>query len=398
MKYIVVLGDGMADEPLAELDNKTPLAYAKKPNMDYLAKKGTVGMVKTVPENMLPASDVANLSVIGYNPREYYTGRSPLEAVSMGVSMSSTDVALRCNLVTLSEEATYSEKTMLDYSAGEITTEEAEELIEAVRAELETELCKYYAGVSYRHCMIWDNGEVEQKLTPPHDITDKKINDYLPKNKMILEMMEKSYEILKNHSVNKRRKEEGYSPANSIWLWGEGTKPELSDFETKYGKKGSMISAVDLLKGIGICVGLDSIDVEGATANIHTNFLGKKDAAIQELRNGKDFVYLHIEAPDECGHKGEVENKILSIELIDKKVVGPLIEELKEFGEYSILVLPDHPTPLHLKTHTPNPVPFILYNSIAEKDSGVLLYSEEEAEKTGVYIEEGHTLMGIFLK
>ena len=398
MKYVIVLGDGMADEPLAELNNKTPLAYAKKPNMDFLAQRGMVGMVKTVPEGMQPASDVANLSVIGYDPKKYYTGRSPLEAVSMGIEMSDTDVSLRCNLVTLSEEEIYAEKTMIDYTAGEITTGEANELIESIQKELANEIFKYYVGISYRHCMIWANGEINQKLIPPHDIPDKKITTYLPANKMLLDMMERSHIILKEHKINKARMERGLKPANSIWLWGDGTRPTLDKFEDKYGKKGSMISAVDLLKGIGICAGLDSVDVEGATANIHTNFTGKKDAAIQALKNGKDLVYLHIDAPDECGHRGDIADKVHSIELIDEKILAPLIEELKALGDYCILLSPDHATPLRLRSHTSEPVPFVIYNSTAERDSGVTAYSEEEAKKTGIFIEEGHTLMAQFLK
>lgn len=399
MKYVVILGDGMADYPVPQLDNKTPLQYAKKPNIDELAKKSVIGLVKTVPDGIPPGSDAANLSVMGYSPKKYYTGRSPLEAVSMGIELSDTDVALRCNLVTLSEHEDYANKTMIDYSSDEISTEEAKVLIEAVNQALKTETITFYPGISYRHCMVWDNGKTGLGCTPPHDILERKITDFLPKESsgLLLDLMIKSYDILSQHPVNIARQQKGLRPANSIWLWGEGKKPMLSSFKEKYSISGSVISAVDLLKGIGICAGLTSIDVEGATGNIHTNFSGKAAAALEALKTD-DFVYVHIEAPDECGHRYEVENKPRSIELIDEKVVGPILEGIKAFGDYRILVLPDHPTPLSLRTHTSEPVPFILYDSTDEKVSGVTGYDEEQAKTSGVFIEEGYTLMDLFIK
>lgn len=399
MKYVVILGDGMADYPVPQLDNKTPLQYAKKPNIDELAKKSVIGLVKTVPDGIPPGSDAANLSVMGYSPKKYYTGRSPLEAVSMGIELSDTDVALRCNLVTLSEHEDYANKTMIDYSSDEISTEEARVLIEAVNQALKTDTITFYPGISYRHCMVWDNGKTGLGCTPPHDILERKITDFLPKESsgLLLDLMIKSYDILSQHPVNIARQQKGLRPANSIWLWGEGKKPMLSSFKEKYSISGSVISAVDLLKGIGICAGLTSIDVEGATGNIHTNFSGKAAAALEALKTD-DFVYVHIEAPDECGHRYEVENKPRSIELIDEKVVGPILEGIKAFGDYRILVLPDHPTPLSLRTHTSEPVPFILYDSTDEKVSGVTGYDEEQAKTSGVFIEEGYTLMDLFIK
>lgn len=400
MKYIVMLGDGMADLPFEGLGNKTPLQCAKKPNIDYLAQNGKVGMVKTVPDGIAPGSDVANLSVMGYNPKKYYTGRSPLEAVSIGIQLADTDIAFRCNLVTLSDDKNYADKTMVDYSSDEITTAEATELIKCVNEHFKTSEIEFYAGISYRHCMVWHNGLQGLGLTPPHDISDKKITTHLPKNEVILDMMVKSYDLLKNHPINIARVERGLRPANSIWLWGEGTRPAISKFYDKYQINGSVISAVDLIKGIGICAGLDSIEVEGATGNINTNFLGKGQAAIDQLLNkNKDFVYIHVEAPDECGHRREVENKVRAIELIDEQIVGPLIRALDIAHEqYCILVMPDHPTPLALKTHTSDPVPFIIYTSNEKIDSKVNSYTEEEAQKTGLFVSEGHTIMDIFLQ
>lgn len=401
MKYVVILGDGMADYPMEQLDNKTPLQYAKKPNIDMLAKKGTLGLVKTVPDGIAPGSDAANLSVMGYTPKIYYTGRSPLEAVSMGIELLPTDVALRCNLVYLSEEEPeYADKTMIDYSSDEISTEESKVLIKAVNDALKTDSITFYPGISYRHCMVWSNGKTGLGCTPPHDILEKKISEYLPKEEsgLLLDLMKKSYGILKDHPVNKARREKGLRPANSIWLWGEGKKPALSSFKEKYNKTGAMISAVDLLKGIGLCAGLESIDVEGATGNIHTNFLGKAKAAIEALDSGKDFVYVHVEAPDECGHRYEIDNKVKSIELLDSQVVQPILEGLKKFDAYRVLVLPDHPTPLSLRTHTSEPVPFVLYDSTKEINSPAVVYDEAEAKKTGVFIEDGYTLMDLFIK
>jgi len=401
MKYVVILGDGMADYPMPELDNKTPLQYAKKPNIDMLATKGTVGLVKTIPEGIAPGSDAANLSVMGYNPQIFYTGRSPLEAVSMGIALSPTDVALRCNLVYLSEsEDDYADKTMVDYSSDEISTDESHILISAITAALKRENITFYAGISYRHCMVWSNGKTGLGCTPPHDISERKITEYLPKEEsgLLLELMKKSYDILKNHPVNLARKARGLRPANSIWLWGEGKKPALSSFQEKYNITGAVISAVDLLKGIGICAGLDSINVPGVTGNVHTNFIGKANAAIEAIDSGKDFVYVHVEAPDECGHRYEIDNKVKSIELLDSQVVGPILEGLKKYDQYRVLVLPDHPTPLSLRTHTSEPVPFIIYDSTKELSSPATCYDEFEAKKTGVYIDDGYKLMDLFIK
>ena len=398
MKYAVILGDGMADTPVPMLGGKTPLEAAEKPNMDLLAKRGELGLVKTVPDTCKPGSDVANLSVMGYDPARYYTGRSPLEAVSIGIPLKDSDRTFRCNLVTLSEEEPYAEKTMVDYSSDEISTPEADELIRAVDEALRTDLIRFHTGISYRHCMVWDGAPQDFTLTPPHDISDRKIADYLPRGSRadaVLAMMEKSYALLKDHPVNAARRARGLRPANSIWLWGDGSKPQLPAFREKYGVRGAMISAVDLLKGIGICAGLRSIDVAGATGNIHTNFDGKAAAAIQALtQDGDDFVYIHVEAPDECGHRGETENKVRSIELIDEKIVGPLMRAL-EGQPHSILVLPDHPTPLAIRTHSGDPVPYILYRT-GGTGSG-LAYTEANAASAGVFGEPGHTLMDRFL-
>ncbi len=398
MKYIVMLGDGMADYTIEALGGKTPLEAAKKPNIDRLAKGGELGMVKTVPEGMKPGSDVANLSAMGYDPLKCYTGRSPLEAVSIGVEMSETDVAFRCNLVTLSDEPEYENKTMLDYSSGEITTAEAAELIRAVDAVFRNDEILFYPGISYRHCMIWHEGPVGLDLTPPHDISDRKVTDYLPKNPVILDLMKRSYEILKNHPVNQARIARGLNPANSIWMWGEGTRPAVSGFEATYGVKASVISAVDLIKGIGICAGMKVIEVEGATGNIDTNFTGKGVAALETLLEGQDLVYIHVEAPDECGHHGDLEGKIRSIELIDEEIVGPLLSGLEKAGEdYAILVMPDHPTPIAIKTHISDPIPYLLYRSNAPADSGVETYTEKTAQATGRYVARGCELMNRLL-
>ncbi|MBQ8426258.1 MAG: cofactor-independent phosphoglycerate mutase [Clostridia bacterium] len=397
MKYVVILGDGMADYRQPFLQNKTPLMIANKPYIDSLAKRGEVGLAKTVPCGMKPGSDVANLSVLGYNPHDCYTGRSPLEAASIGISLKDTDVTARANLVTLSDEPIFEDKTMIDYSAGEISTAEAKELVVYLAEKLNDEKHKLFAGVSYRHCYVIDNGEMAVDLTPPHDITGKPIKEYLPKSKAglhYLEIMKKSVELLKDHPVNKARIKAGKRPASSLWFWGEGTKPTLENFEKKFGIKGGMISAVDLLKGIAKINGMKVIEVEGATGNYDTNFSGKANACLKALRDGLDLVYLHMEAPDECGHQGDAEHKIFSIEEIDKKVVAPIIEGLKEDGEdFAVLVCPDHPTPLSIMTHCADPVPYIIYKSNKQTDSGVSGYDEEQAKSTGVFIENGYELM-----
>jgi len=399
MKYIVMLGDGMADYPVEALGGKTPLEVAKKPNIDRLARGGRLGMVKTVPDGLKPGSDVANLSAMGYDPLKCYTGRSPLEAVSIGIQMDDTDVAFRCNLVTLSDDAEYAEKTMVDYSSGEITTAEAAELIRAVDEAFRTDEILFYPGISYRHCMIWHQGPVGLNLTPPHDISDRKITEYLPQNPVILDLMKRSYEILKDHPINQDRIARGLNPANSIWLWGEGTRPGVTGFEAAYGVKASVISAVDLIKGIGLCAGMKVIEVEGATGNIDTNFKGKGEAALKTLLDGQDLVYIHVEAPDECGHHGDLEGKIQAIERIDQDIVGPLLKGLEEAGEdYSILVMPDHPTPISIKTHISDPIPYLLYCSTDVTDSGIDTYTEKTGKSTGVYVEPGYLLMQQLLK
>ncbi len=399
MKYVVVLADGAADTPVAELNGKTPLEAANKPNIDELARHGEVGMVKTVPEGLPPGSDVANLAVFGYDPQKYYTGRSPLEAVSMKVPLELTDTTFRTNIVTLSDEPNYEDKTMVDYSSDEISTEEARELIKYVNENLGTDEYEFFGGFSYRHLMVWHNKKNEFSLTPPHDISDRVIGEYLPKDETILNLMKKSYDLLKDHPVNKARIERGLNPANSIWIWGNGTKPNLNTYAERFGIKGAVVSAVDLIKGIGYCAGLDVIDVEGATGNVHTNFEGKAEASVNALKNGSDFVYIHLEAPDEAGHRHEIDNKVKAIELIDSKIVAPVVEYLKGCGEdYSILVMPDHPTPLATRTHSSAPIPYILYSSKNPTDSGCTAYTEAEAEKTGVFVEQGHTLINKLLE
>ena len=401
MKYIVVLGDGMADYPIEEFGGRTVLDVANKPNMDYMASHGELGMVKTVADGFKPGSDVANLSVMGYDITKSYSGRSPLEAASIGVKLKDTDVTFRTNLVTLSDEDKYEDKTMVDYSAGEISTEEARELIEAVNKELHTDVINFYAGISYRHLLVWDGGSTNVKLTPPHDISDKKIGGHLPKGDnadKLLEMMKKSVEILKNHPVNKKRIADGKRPATSIWTWGEGTKPDIENFYAKFGKKGSVISAVDLIKGIAILAGMNSIEVEGANGNYDTNYKGKADAAFDALtKDNCDFVYIHLEGPDECGHRGEAENKKYAVEMIDKKVIGHLRDKLNKSGiEYKMLVLPDHPTPVCLKTHVSDPVPYIIYDSRELCEQINRSYSEKSAKAGGKYIDKGYKLMEHF--
>lgn len=402
MKYAVVLYDGMADYPVPELDGKTPMELAKKPLFDGLAKKGRVGLVKTVADGLKPGSDVANLSVMGYDPSVCYTGRSPLEAVSIGVKMLDTDVSLRCNVVTLSDEENYEDKTMIDYSAGDISTAEAAEIIKSVQEHFGNDEFTFYSGVSYRHCLIVRNGTTDLgTMTPPHDISGRVIGQYLstsPNAEKLIAMMKESYNFLKNHPVNLKRIAEGKRPANSIWLWGEGRKPMLDSFEKLYGVKGSVISAVDLLKGIGICAEMNTPEVEGATGYIDTNFEGKAQAAVDEWKSGKDLVYLHFEAPDECGHRNEPQNKIRAIELIDEKVLSVILDYLDNCGEdYKVMILPDHPTPIVTKTHARDPVPFMIYHKNGEIDSGVDSINENTAKATGDFVSFGPSLMKEFL-
>ncbi len=400
MKYIVVLYDGMADYPVPKFDGKTPMELAKKPNLDRLARNGEVGLVKTVAEGLKPGSDIANMSVLGYNPKECYTGRSPLEAVSIGVNMADTDIIFRCNLVTLSDEKDYEAKTMVDYSAGDISTADATEIIKSVQEHFGNDIFSFYAGVAYRHCLVWKNGTLDLgSMTPPHDISGRVIGEYLSKSENaqdLITMMKKSYNFLMEHPVNKRRIAEGKRPANSIWLWGEGTKPSLPDFKAKYGVDGSIISAVDLLKGIAKCANMAAPDVDGATGYIDTNFDGKAECAIEELKT-KDFVYIHLEATDECGHRNEPDNKVKAIEIIDEKILGKLLSALDEYADYKIMVLPDHPTPIVTMTHASDPVPYMIYRKSTAKDNGIESFTEINAKNTGNYIDIGYTLMDKFI-
>lgn len=393
MKYVVILGDGMADEPIESLGNKTPLEKAATPVMDALAAESEIGLVHTIPEGMKPGSDTANLSVMGYDPKVYYTGRSPLEALSIGVPMKDTDVALRCNIVTVSEEEPYEEKTIIDHSSGEISTKEAAVLLEAVKKELENDIYKFYVGTSYRHCLIWEKGQVVE-LTPPHDVLGRVIGQYLPADEALRRMQKKSYEILANHPINLARKAQGKNPANSLWFWGAGTKPILTSFEKKNHKKGVMISAVDLLKGIAVGAGMDNICVEGANGGLDTNYEGKAQAAVDALvKKGYDFAYVHVEAPDEMGHQGSIERKIKAIENLDGRVIRLVKEGLDASGEdYRMLVLPDHPTPIRVRTHTSAPVPYLFYDS-RKKQQNTWKYNEREAGESGNYIAQGHKIM-----
>lgn len=399
MKYIIVLGDGMADEPIAELGEKTPLEYAKTPYMDKISKKAKIGLAKTIPEGMKPGSDTANLAVLGYDPEKYYTGRSPLEALSIGVDMEEGDIAIRCNIVTVSDdELPYEEKTIIDHSSSEISTEDAKILLEAVKEEMEDDIYQYYLGTSYRHCTIWKNGKVVD-LTPPHDILGKVIGEYLPEDEKLREMMKKSYDILNNHPLNVERAKKGLNKANSIWFWGAGTKPALDSFESKFGKKGAMISAVDLLKGIAVGADMNNIEVEGADGTLETNYEGKAQAAVKAVtEDGNDFVYIHVEAPDEMGHQGSVERKIKAIEYLDGRIIGPVFDQMKRLGEdFRMLVMPDHPTPICIRTHSANPVPYMLYDSTKEEDH-TWNYNEKEAKESGNYLEKGYMLIHELLK
>ncbi len=395
MKYVVILGDGMADYRQSFLGDKTPLMLANKPFIDSLARVSEVGLCQTVPCSLKPGSDVANLSVLGYNPLECYSGRSPLEAASIGIALKDTDITARANLVTVSDEKEYADKTMIDYSAGEITTAEATELVNYLREHLNNQKYSLYAGISYRHCMVIDNGSLMGDLTPPHDITGKPIKNHLPTSeggKELLEIMKKSYELLSGHPINKKRIEEGKNPANSLWFWGDGTKPNLQSFHDKFALNGGIISAVDLLKGIGKLAKMQVIEVEGATGNYDTNFVGKANACVKGLKDGLDFVYLHMEAPDECGHHGDAKNKIYSIEQIDN-VVKIIYDGLKEMGEdFAFLILPDHPTPLSIMTHCSDPVPYLLYNS-KKQVKGVDSYDEQSALDTKIFEKEGYKLI-----
>ena len=399
MKYIVVLGDGMADEPVGEIGGMTPLEYAKTPAMDSIAPKSEIGLVHTIPEGMKPGSDTANLAVLGYNPEKYYTGRSPLEALSIGVPMKDTDIAIRCNIVTLSDDnLPYGEKTITDHSSSEISTEDAAILMEAVQKELNSDIYQFYVGTSYRHLTIWDKGEVTE-LTPPHDILGRVIGEYLPEDARLREMMEKSYDILNNHPLNVERAKKGLNKANSIWFWGAGTRPALDSFEGRFGKKGAMISAVDLLKGIAEGTQMLNIDVPGANGTLETNWEGKAEAAVKVLlEDNYDFVYIHMEAPDEMGHQGSLERKIKAIEYLDSRVLAPLVKKMDKSGEdYRMLIMPDHPTPISCRTHTSDPVPYMLYDSRVNKNT-TWMYNEKDAKASGNVEKKGYTLMGRLLE
>ena len=394
MKSVVFLCDGMADYPVEALGGKTPLDVSSHPNMDEIARNGIFGLAQTVPNGMKPGSDNANLSVFGYDPLVYYTGRSPLEALSIGVPMKDTDVAIRCNIVTISEgDDPFEEKTIIDHSSSEISTEDCAVLLKAVMEELANEEFQFYVGTSYRHLLIWDKGQVVP-LTPPHDILGKVIGEYLPKEDKLREMMEKSYDILNNHPLNVERAKKGLHKANSIWFWGAGTRPALDSFEEKTGKKGVMISAVDLLKGIAIGAGMKVIEVPGADGTLHTNYVGKAQAAVDALtKDGYDFAYVHVEAPDEMGHQGSLPNKLEAIESLDAKVIRTVVEGMKAAGEdFRLLVMPDHPTPIRCRTHTSDPVPFLLYDSTMERRK-IGFYNEEEAKASGILYPEGYKLI-----
>lgn len=399
MKYIIVLPDGMADEPIEELGGKTPLEFADTKALDSLSQSSEIGMAYTIPEGMKPGSDTANLAVMGYDPKKYYSGRSPLEALSIGVPMKDTDIAVRCNIVTLSEEdVPFEELTIIDHSSGEISTEDCDVLLKAVAKELANDRFSFYTGTSYRHCLIDGCGKV-QEFTPPHDILTRKIGEYLPKDPVYLNMMKESYRILKDHPLNIARKKAGLNPANCCWFWGAGTKPMLTSFKEKTGLDGAMISAVDLLKGIAVGAGMEVIEVPGANGGLNTNYEGKCEAAYKALTEGnKDFVYIHVEAPDEMGHQGSYERKVKSIENIDAKIIGPLVNRLKNDKiDFRLMVLPDHPTPVRLRTHTSDGVPFLLYDS-RKPVSQTLSYNEKDAYRSGNFVQNGYTLINRLLE
>lgn len=402
MKYLILVPDGAGDEPVEALGGKTPLEAADIPMINELAAKGQVGTVKTIPPGVAPGSDAANLSVMGYDPSVYLTGRSPLEAASIGINMSDTDVAFRVNLITLTGEGDYEDLIITDHSSGDITTEEADQLIQAVNEAFADEQIHFYTGVSYRHCMIVHNGSTDYELTPPHDVLTQRVGDHLPKgegSEFLTDMMKKSYEILKDHPVNQDRIARGLNPANTLWIWGQGRKPSLSSFYDKYGIKGTAISAVDLIKGIAICAGLNSVDVEGATGTLHTNFDGKAQAAIREYKDGKDFVYMHLEGPDECSHQGDMEGKLECMHSIDQKVLKPIVEYLRGSGEdFRALIVPDHRTPLAIRTHSADPVPYVIYDSRKEKPEDKSRQFNEKSGAEGPYFDSGYALADFFFE
>lgn len=398
MKYIVILGDGMAGEPLEALGGKTTLEAAATPNMDALASMGMMGLAKMVPAGMKPGSDVANLAVLGYDPKRNYSGRSPLEALSVGVAMEPEDIIFRCNLVTLSEAEPYEQKTIIDHSSGEISSEDADILMDAIREAFNNEQFQFYSGTSYRHITVWKNGSVLD-FEQPHDHLGEVIGAYLPKEAAFREMMEKSFDILNNHPLNVKRAAEGKNKANSLWFWGAGTKPSLSNFEEKTGLKGTMISAVDLLKGIAVGAGMEVVNVEGATGSLHTNYEGKANAAVKALlEDGRDLVYVHVEAPDEMGHQGSMTDKVQAIEYLDSRIIAPIKAAMDESGEeYRMLILPDHPTPIRIRTHSADPIPYIMYDS-RRQSRKIARYSEAEAAAAGLLETDGYKLMEQFLQ
>ncbi len=400
MKYIIVLGDGMADYPVPALGDKTPLEAACKPHMDALAAGGAVGMVRTVPKGMPPGSDTANMSVMGFAPRVYYSGRSPLEAVSLGIDVAPEDVTFRTNLVCLSDEPNFADKTMIDFSAGEISTQEADILIRDLQQVFTDPALQLYRGISYRHCLVKKQGQTGTVLTPPHDITGKPVAGHLPQGRYgseLLDLMEKAHALLQNHPVNEARRKKGLRPANAIWFWGEGTKPKLDSLEHLYGIRGGVVCAVDLIRGLGMCAGMETIDVPGATGGMVTNYKGKAKAALTLLNKGCDLVYIHVEAPDECGHHGEAKAKVAAIEAIDQDIVGYLQQELAHQGQdYRMLLTPDHPTPVSLMTHTDEPVPFVLFDS-TKPHTGPARYTEAAAAATGLTLAEGPMLMQLLI-
>lgn len=400
MKYITLLCDGMSGLTLSHLKDKTCLEFANTKTMNTLAKSSILGLVNNVPDGYKPGSDVANLSALGYDPKIYYTGRSPLEALSLGINMTNNDIAIRCNLVTLSEDENYEDKIILDHSSGKINSQEAKKLIDFINEKLGNDILNFYSGISYKHCLIHKNCKLNLGLTPPHDILGKKITRYLPKNKEFLDLQKKSYELLSKHPINIKRKEQSLNMANSIWLWGEGSKPNLENFYTKHKIKASMISAVDLLKGMAIASSMNNINVEGATGTLHTNYKGKLDATINTLlKENNDYVFLHFEGPDECGHSGDIEGKIKTIEKIDSKVLEPLLKALIDAKQdYSILILPDHPTPIALRTHTNEAVPFLFFSTKNNIKTKFFEFNEKTASSSGIYIKDGYKLINHLFK
>ena len=401
MKYLIVIPDGMADEKIDALGGRTPMEAARKPAIDALAREAVVGTVSNVPSDMVPESDTANLAILSYDPKIYSKGRSPLEAVSMGLEMAEDDTAYRTNVVTLSEDGAYEDKIMLDHSADEITTEEAHELIVALDREFGSDIRRFHTGVSYRHCMLLRGGNDTYPFMRPHDIIGQRIGDHLPRVENgggeFLAMMRDSFALLNHHPINEARRARGLKPANSAWFWSPGRKPQLPSFAKKWGLKGTVISAVDLIKGIGLCAEMESIDVEGATGNVHTNYAGKAAAAIDAFARGQDLVYVHVEAPDECGHRAEIENKVRSIELIDSQIVAPVTDALRRTGEpFRVMILPDHPTPIRIRTHSIDPVPYLIYDSTTPV-SGVDCFTEASAAACKNYLASGCELMGHFI-